>query len=122
MTSPKLLKFFFDLNIDTPTDLCLPRGPSVPQHNFCFPFPALSILDIESSLLSLPLEKLKVVIRAYLEHGLRGIGLSGIYLSDTEMKDLVAYLRTLLTSLAPSATVSENRPFKITSILYGRKC
>lgn len=89
LTSAEVLKFFFGMNIDTATELYLPRGPNVPESAFRFPFPALLSLNITQFLEGLPLETLKVVIRAYLESGLRCIDLYGTYwyLSDACIKD-----------------------------------
>jgi len=63
LTSTKILKFLFDLDIHTKTKLLLPRRFSVQESDFHFVFPSLLPLNIIRYVKGLPLKTLKVGIR-----------------------------------------------------------
>jgi len=113
LTSAEVLKFMFDINIDTLTLMPQPGGPSDRQPDFRPPFSALSSLTMKGVLLKLPIETLKLVVRGYMERGVKDIILPENYITHTEFNNLIAYLRTLLPLLSPPGSISEERNFNI---------
>jgi hypothetical protein len=106
----KLLKFLFDLDINAVTGMPQPR---VAESDFRPPFPTLSSLTIKGVLGQLPVATLKLIFRGYMESGVRNINFTEKYIIDADFHDIVAYLRSILPSLAPSVSMSEEHRFNI---------
>lgn len=112
LTPKELLKFLFDLDINTTTLMPQPHGPGVHQPDFRPPFPALSSLSIKFILRGLPLETRKAVLRAHLERGVLGSDFN-LYFTNADKRNFLAYLRELLPLLPSSMSVYKKCPFKI---------
>lgn len=110
-----LLKFLF--GIDTMTSMPRHHGPRTHEPRFRLPFPALSSISVTRSLPRLPVPTVKEMLRVSLEGGVRNIDLyetiAGVNQHGSGVKDILAYLGTLLPSLPPTVSFSEERPLKI---------